>query len=41
MRDADDDPQAFSIVSLLLVVASVLYIVPQIYGLEAADQVDG
>ena len=26
--------------SLLLVIASVLYIVPQIYGLEAADQVE-
>ncbi len=40
LRDADDDPQAFTIVSVLMVVASVLYIVPQIYGLEAADQVD-
>ncbi len=40
LRDADDDPAAFRIVSLLLVAASVLYIVPQIYGLEAADQVD-
>jgi hypothetical protein len=40
LRDADDDPQAFSLVSLLLVGASVLYIVPQIYGLEAADQVE-
>jgi hypothetical protein len=39
LRDADDDPQAFQIVSILLVVASVLYIVPQIYGLESADQV--
>ena len=38
IRDADDDPVAFRIVSLLLVVASILYIVPQIYGLEAADQ---
>jgi hypothetical protein len=27
-------------VSVLLVIASVLYIVPQIYGLEAADQAD-
>jgi hypothetical protein len=25
---------------VLLVIASVLYIVPQIYGLESADQVD-
>jgi hypothetical protein len=40
IRDADDDPAAFRLVSLLLVVASVLYIVPQIYGLESADQVD-
>jgi hypothetical protein len=40
IRDADDDPAAFRLVSVLLVIASVLYIVPQIYGLEAADQVD-
>jgi hypothetical protein len=40
IRDADDDPAAFRLVSVLLVVASVLYIVPQIYGLEAADQVE-
>lgn len=39
-RDSDDDPIAFRWVSILLVVSSVLYIVPQIYGLEAADQVD-
>jgi hypothetical protein len=38
VRDSDDDPAAFRLVSVLLVVASVLYIVPQIYGLEAADQ---
>jgi hypothetical protein len=38
IRDADDDPGAFRLLSLLLVVASVLYIVPQVYGLEAADQ---
>src|SRR6478672_7481452 len=38
LRDADEDPVAFRIVSLLLVVASALYIVPQIYGLEGADQ---
>ncbi len=38
VRDADDDPQAFSLVSILLVIASVLYIVPQVYGMEAADQ---
>jgi hypothetical protein len=40
IRDADDDPAAFRLVSLLLVISSVLYIVPQIYGLEAADQVE-
>ena len=39
-RDADDDPGVYRLVSILLVVASVLYIVPQIYGLESADQVD-
>jgi hypothetical protein len=39
-RDADDDPNAFRLTSILLVIASVLYIVPQIYGLEAADQVE-
>jgi hypothetical protein len=38
LRDADEDPVAFRLVSLLLVVASVLYIVPQVYGLEATDQ---
>jgi hypothetical protein len=38
VRDSDDDPVAFRIVSVLLVVASVLYIVPQVYGMEAADQ---
>ena len=38
VRDADDDPAAFRLVSVLLVVASVLYIVPQVYGMEAADQ---
>ncbi len=40
LRDADDDPGAFRLVSILLVIASVLYIVPQIYGLEAADQIE-
>ncbi len=39
-RDADDDPVAFRWVSILLVIASALYIVPQIYGVEAGDQVD-
>jgi hypothetical protein len=40
LGDADDDGRTFQIVSVLLVIASVLYIVPQIYGLESADQVD-
>jgi hypothetical protein len=40
LRDADDDPGAFRLVSVLLVIASVLYIVPQIYGLESADQAE-
>ncbi|MGZ8438059.1 MAG: hypothetical protein ACXWXR_05890 [Candidatus Limnocylindrales bacterium] len=38
IRDPDDDPAAFRLLSVLLVIASVLYIVPQIYGLESADQ---
>jgi hypothetical protein len=38
MRDTDDDPAAFRVLSLFLVVASILYIVPQVYGMEAADQ---
>lgn len=38
VRDTDEDPGAFRLASLLLVAASVLYIVPQIYGMEAADQ---
>ena len=37
---ADDDPRPFRIVSVLLVVASMLYIIPQVYGVEAGDQVD-
>lgn len=40
LRDSDDDPRVFRIVSLLLVAASALYIIPQIYGLESADQTD-
>lgn len=38
--DADDELRTFRIVSVLLVIASMLYIIPQIYGVEAADQVD-
>jgi hypothetical protein len=37
--DSDDDARSFRIVSVLLVVASMLYIIPQIYGVEAGDQV--
>ncbi len=37
-RDTDEDVVAFRAQSLLLVLASVLYIVPQVYGMEAADQ---
>jgi hypothetical protein len=40
VRDADDDQPSFQLVSVLMVIASALYIVPQIYGLESADQVD-
>jgi hypothetical protein len=38
MRDVDEDPAAFRLASVMLVVASILYIVPQVYGMEAADQ---
>jgi hypothetical protein len=38
--DADDNPSTFRTFSVLFVIASALYIVPQIYGLESADQVD-
>jgi len=38
IRDVDDDPAAFRLFSVLLVIASILYIVPQVYGMEAADQ---
>jgi hypothetical protein len=37
-RDPDDNPSDFRLFSTLLVIASVLYIVPQVYGMEAADQ---
>jgi len=37
-RDPDEDVGAFRIQSVLLVIASALYIVPQVYGMEAADQ---
>ncbi len=38
IRDVDDDPAAFRTFSILLVIASILYIVPQVYGMEANDQ---
>jgi hypothetical protein len=38
IRDPDEDPAAFRLLSVLLVIASILYIVPQVYGMEAADQ---
>lgn len=38
VRDPDEDPAAFRLLSILLVIASVLYIVPEIYGVEAAGQ---
>jgi hypothetical protein len=38
--DSDDNPTTFRIVSVLLVIASMLYIIPQIYGVEAGNQVD-
>jgi hypothetical protein len=37
--DADDDARTFRIVSILLVIASMLYIIPQIFGVESGDQV--
>jgi hypothetical protein len=36
--DPDDNPGSFRLQSALLVLASVLYVVPQVYGMEAADQ---
>lgn len=38
--DSDDDPRTFRIVSVLLVIASMLYIIPQIYGVEAGGETD-
>jgi hypothetical protein len=36
--DPDDNPRDWQLQSILLVIASVLYIIPQVYGMEAADQ---
>lgn len=38
--DSDDSATTYRRFSILLVVASALYIIPQIYGVEAGDQVD-
>ena len=38
--DSDDDPKSFRVVSVLLVIASMLYIIPQIYGVEAGGETD-
>jgi len=38
VRDPDDNPSDFRLQSVLLVIASALYIIPQVYGMEAADQ---
>ncbi len=37
LRDPDDNPSDWRLQSILLIIASVLYIVPQIYGMEAAN----
>jgi hypothetical protein len=39
LRDPDDNPADFRLQSYLLVLASVLYIIPQVYGMEAGDPV--
>jgi hypothetical protein len=39
LGDPDDNASHWRLQSLLLVIASILYIVPQIYGMEAADDV--
>ncbi len=38
VRDPDESLSDFRLMSGLLVIASILYIVPQVYGMEAADQ---
>lgn len=37
-RDADDDPNDFRLTTILVLVASALYLVPQVFGVESADQ---
>ena len=38
VRDPDENASDFQLMSVLMIIASVLYIVPQVYGMEAADQ---
>ena len=38
LRDPDDNARDFQLQSVLMVIASALYIIPQVYGMEAADQ---
>ena len=38
LRDPDDNARDFQFQSVLMVIASALYIIPQVYGMEAADQ---
>ncbi len=37
-RDADDNATDFRITTILVLIASVLYLVPQVLGVESADQ---
>ena len=37
-RDADDNPADFRLTTMLVLIASALYLVPQVFGVEAADQ---
>ncbi len=37
-RDADDNPVDFRITTWLTLIASALYLIPQVFGVEAADQ---
>ena len=37
-RDADDNAADFRRTTILLIVASALYLIPQVFGVEAADQ---
>ena len=37
-RDADDNAADFRLVTTLILVSSALYLIPQVFGVEAADQ---